>query len=144
MVDLPRYMRPGGITSPYGASTPGALMNKPSVPTTFQPPPSMGVQSQMQTPGQQATMAAVVGYGSFGVKPKKARENKLRNLVKRPNAGNSTMPKGVPKQYMKSRKKSIKVAMRKWVKHTLDNHMPVEEGLAYLDKQSEQFKKDYW
>jgi hypothetical protein len=53
------------------------------------------------------------------------------------------MPKGVPKRYMKARKKSFSVFMRPFIRETIKKGMPVEEGLAYLDEKRKKYHELY-
>jgi hypothetical protein len=53
------------------------------------------------------------------------------------------LPRGIPKRYMKARKKSFSVFMRPFIREIIEKKMPVEKGLAYLEKKKKEYHEMY-
>lgn len=53
------------------------------------------------------------------------------------------MPRGVPKRYMKARKKSLSVYLRPFIRETIEKKMSVEKAFEFLDKKTKEYHRLY-
>lgn len=53
------------------------------------------------------------------------------------------MPRGVPKRYMKSRKKSLSVYLRPFIKEAIEKKMSVEKAMDFLDQKKKKYHELY-